>query len=89
MKEQIIYLITEDMIQTAASANCGRELTDKELKRLRIAFFDSDTFFDQVYSALIEVAREVMDESNTDWSSVDEDYKNMSVEEVFSYQLFK
>lgn len=79
--ERIIYTIHEEMIQSAAEANMGRRLSDKELKRLPCVFMSSP-FFDSIYSALIEAAEEAMDNKGNQWAVWDKDYKNTPLERL-------
>lgn len=79
-KERIIYSIYEDLIQSASEANLGRELTEKELKRLPCAFIDNDKFFNAVYCALIDLAEDVMNDEG--WEKWDEMHKNTPLEEI-------
>jgi hypothetical protein len=82
MKEIIIYKIYDNLVQSAAEANLGRELTETELKRLKCVFIDSLKFNSTVYEALVEAATEAMDDS--EWKEYDEKYKDASLKEVFS-----
>lgn len=77
--ERIIYNIYEDLIQSAAEANLGRELTETELKRLPCVFMDSP-FFDNIYCALIEAAKDAMESEG--WEEWDQRYKDTSLEEM-------
>lgn len=78
-EERIIYNICEDLIQSAAEANLGRELTEIELKRLPCVFMDSP-FLDSIYCALIEAAEEGM--KTEGWEDWDQRYKDTSLEEM-------
>lgn len=80
VKERIIYSIYEDLIQSASEANLGRELTEKELKRLPCVFMENEMFFDAIYGALIASAEEAMKEEG--WEEWDEMYKNTPLEEI-------
>jgi len=78
-EERIIYSIYEDLIQSAAEANLGRELTETELKRLPCVFMDSP-FFDSIYCALIEAAEDAMELKG--WEEWDQRYKDTPLEEM-------
>lgn len=77
---KIMYSIYEDLVQSASEANFGRELKEKELKRLICVLNDNDAFFGTVYNALVGAIEEVMKEKG--WEEYDEMYKNTSLEEV-------
>lgn len=79
--ERTIYSIGEEMIQSAAEANLGRALTVKELKRLHCIFTESP-FFDSVYCALIEAAKNAMDNKDKRWSKWDSDHKHIPLEKM-------
>jgi hypothetical protein len=78
--ETIIYSIGIDLIQSASESNLGRELTEKEMKRVPCILIDSGEFFDAVYGALIEVAEKAMD--NEGWEEYDKEYENTPLEEI-------
>lgn len=79
-KERIIYSIYEDLIQSASEANLGRELTEKELKRLPCVFMENERFFDAMYGALIDSAEEAMKEEG--WEEWDKMYQDTPLEEI-------
>ena len=88
--ELVIYTIYEEMIQSAAESNLGRQLTEKELKRLACVFIDSP-FFDGIYCALIEAAEDAMNNKDGRWNEYDKENKDIPIEKMpyFSYQLPK
>lgn len=80
--ERIIYKIHEDIVQSASSANLGRELTEKELKRLIYVLMEGESFFDAIYGQLVEASREAM--KNEGWKEWDKMYKNVPFEEIYN-----
>ena len=81
--ERKIYAIYEDLLQSASEANCGRELTEIELKRAYTEMFENEHLFDGVYTGLVEVAEEVMNNEGGRWNETDEYNKNKTLDEVF------
>jgi hypothetical protein len=79
-KELVIYSICEELLQSASEANLGRELTEKELKRVPCIFIDSEEFFDAIYGALIEVAEKAMDDKG--WEEYDKEHENIPLEQI-------
>lgn len=79
-KELAIYSIGEELLQSASEANLGRELTEKELKRVPCIFIDSEEFFDAIYGALIEVAEKAMDDKG--WEEYDKEHENIPFEQI-------
>jgi hypothetical protein len=79
-KELVIYKICEELLQSASEANLGRELTEKELKRVPCIFVDSEEFFDAIYGALIEVAEKAMDDKG--WEEYDKEHENIPLEQI-------
>lgn len=79
-EETIIYRIYEDLIQSGAEANIGRELTETELKRLPCVFMESEAFNDSIYCALVEAAREAMEEKG--WEEWDKMYADKTFGEI-------
>jgi len=75
-EERIIYSIDEQLLQSAAEANLGRELTETELKRLPCVFTDNSEVFDGIYCALICAAEDAMDNKDGKWKQWDKDFKN-------------
>jgi hypothetical protein len=75
-EEQIIYSIEEELLQSAAEANLGRELTETELKRLPCVFTDKSEFFDGIYGALICAAEDAMNNKDGKWKQWDKDFKD-------------
>lgn len=73
--DAIAVLYAED-IQSFAETNFGRELTDVELNRVSMGFWEDDMVFDlihQVYGRLIE---EAFNEIDNDWTATDQHFKN-------------
>lgn len=80
--ELVFYRIYESDIQSVALSVLGRELTDKELKRLPTAFTDSTDFFDQLSGALTAVT--VMVTQKESWEETDKRFKNVSLDELLN-----
>lgn len=79
-KELAIYSIGEELLQSASEVNLGRELTEKEMKRVPCIFIDSEEFFDAIYGALIEVAEKAMDDKG--WEEYDKEHENIPLEQM-------
>jgi hypothetical protein len=79
-EEIAIYSIHEELIQSASEANLGRELTEKEMKRVPMIFIDSEEFFDAIYGALIDVAERAMDDKG--WEEYDKENENIPLREI-------
>ena len=79
---KIIYAVDKDFLQDLSEANCGRELTNKELKRAYVELFQNENLFDGVYGGLISVSREVM-KNDGSWDEVDKMYKNKTLNEIY------
>jgi hypothetical protein len=89
MNNHVLFTITEFDVQNAAEAACNRELTEKELKRLKYAFLEYEEFYDGIYEGLYNIVDKVTEESGIDWSDADKKFEGKSLDEVFGYQLAK
>jgi hypothetical protein len=76
----LMYSIYEDLVQSASEANVGRELTEKELKRLAWVFVDDEDFSRVVYSALVSAVEEAIKEEG--WEEYDKTYENIPLEKI-------
>jgi len=68
-----LHIIWTETFQQFASDNLGRELTDIELNRLRWAFIDHNWHLDDL---MYEAGKDAMDNTEGQWDSIDEDFKN-------------
>ena len=66
IKSKVYYEIDEDLIQSAVEDNLGRKLTEKELDRLPDAIINSVDFLSEIYDAVLNIAKDVMDENYQD-----------------------
>lgn len=76
----LMYAIYEDLVQSASEANVGRELTEKELKRLACVLNDSDGFSFTVYSAIVSAVEEAIKEEG--WEEYDKTHENIPLEKI-------
>jgi len=66
IKSKVYYEIDEDLIQSAVEDNLGRNLTEKELNRLPDAIINSLDFLLEIYDAVLNIAKDIMDENYQD-----------------------
>jgi hypothetical protein len=71
-----LYIIWTETFQQFASDNLGRELTDIELNRLRVAFIDNDDAQWQVADMMYSAGIDAMNNARGRWNLVDEGFKN-------------
>ena len=67
------YAADRDLVQSMAGANCGRLLTEKEIKRLKYGFAECDEAYDALMTAVIAVIEFVMDNKDGQWNQIDAD----------------
>ncbi len=80
LDERIIYSISVEQVQSAAEANLGRRLDEKELKRLLCVFISNEEFFDAIYGAIVDAAEEAME--GQDWCNYDKENEKYSLEQL-------
>ena len=73
IKSKVYYEIDEDLIQSAVEDNLGRKLTEKELDRLPDAIINSVDFLSEIYDAVLNIAKDVMDENYQDPAIIETD----------------
>ena len=67
----ISYEANVEFVQNIAKPNCGRCLTEKEIKRLDCAFLECDEAQDALMTALIAAIEDAMDNSSGQWDDFD------------------
>ena len=73
IKSKVYYEIDEDLIQSAVEDNLGRKLTKKELDRLPDAIINSLDFLLEIYDAVLNIAKDVMNENYQDLFIIETD----------------
>ncbi|MFA6428203.1 MAG: hypothetical protein WCW02_01515 [Candidatus Buchananbacteria bacterium] len=66
--------ISKEEIQSLASGNFGRELTDIEINRIKECWYDSDAVFDNRCGLILAAIEDATDEKNGWWNQVDKDF---------------
>lgn len=71
-----LHIIWTESFQQFAADNLGRELTDLELNRLRLALIDNDDAHWQMTNMMYSAGKDAIDNADGRWDSVDEDFQN-------------
>jgi len=80
--DPVIWPITLEMIQEEADQELERPLTEIELNRLNLVFFDNlDTSW-RMMVLIREAIEEAVDNSKHQWGEVDKDFKEEKLKEV-------
>ena len=73
--EEVIFVITDGMIQEIAKSNLGRTLTKLEMNRVSYAFVDDSRVMDYRDSTILQAIFSALDNKDNAWSVVDEPFR--------------
>ena len=81
------YRIDEEFAQQIISDNLGRELTEKELKRLALELVENTDVLGHAYDLILTAAKEVMDDKDERWSEYDKNNENTTLKDMQWFNL--